>query len=65
VVIDAAGDIRLNHFGALDDLALGGLLGRLTQASSSGGAPRSTNLAGTEALEALELDCSEAGCQRT
>lgn len=65
VVIDAAGAVQLNHFGAIDDLVLGALLGRLTSAARAvAGAGTVLHPAPSTAVDlALELDCSEAACQ--
>ncbi len=78
VVIDADGEVQLDHFGAIDDLALGGLLGRLTRDARAGVAPLASERRPAEAIdtvddeavdeavdEVLELDCSEAGCPRS
>lgn len=67
VVIDAAGRIRLDHFGAVDDLALGALLGQLTrEAKLTAAAARPGTAAARPAIDPLlELDCSEAGCRMT
>jgi hypothetical protein len=68
VVIDAAGVVQLHHFGVIDDLVLGALLGRLTSAARAGaGTGRLRHSAASTATlnavdQALELDCSEAGC---
>jgi hypothetical protein len=45
LVIDRAGRLRLSHFGALDDLALGGVLGRLLGEGEHADAGRTTGSA--------------------
>jgi hypothetical protein len=42
LVIDRAGRLRLSHFGALDDLALGGVLGRMLGEGEQADAARTT-----------------------
>jgi hypothetical protein len=68
VVIDAAGVVQLNHFGAIDDLLLGALLGRLTSVAravdgpGSALSPAASTAVSRAVDDVLELDCSEAGC---
>jgi peroxiredoxin len=61
VVIDRQGVVRLNHFGALDDLRVGALLGHLVAESF---AEENTDLQLDHALTAAaESMCSQDGCK--
>lgn len=60
VLIDRAGHVRLNHFGALDDLTLGTLLGHLL-AEPAPGQPLATGPQAAGRAEPLAA-CTGAGC---
>ncbi len=63
IVIDRQGVVRLNHFGHIEDLALGALLGTLVseaapeQVTTTGNADRTQTPDDT-----LQADCDDQGC---
>lgn len=57
LLLDREGRLCFQHFGKIDDLALGGMLGRLV-ASGKSGAPQT----GATAAEATARACSPEGC---
>lgn len=64
LVLDHAGRVRLHHFGQIDDLVLGGLLGRLIASQGASGQRDATHrespaLGGDQATEG----CGPAGCE--
>lgn len=60
VLLDRQGRIRLNHFGTIDDMALGGLIGQLV-AEPAGGAASATGTS-TQAQLGSADECDGAGC---
>ena len=57
VVLDARGRVQLHHFGQIDDLALGALLGRLLAGHPSPDATRQTP-------QRKVMQCGSDGCER-
>ncbi len=55
VVIDTQGRVRLTHFGVIDDLHLGTVIGQLLPPLAAGGAPEAVDPGGS---------CDAAGCVR-
>lgn len=55
LLIDKAGELRLNHFGSIDDMALGGLIGQLVSEAPLQAQP----VAGPSATAA---GCGAGGC---
>lgn len=58
VLIDRRGRVRLNHFGRIEDMALGALIGQLTaETSQNTVAPQVAT-----AMEVPDAGCSDDGC---
>lgn len=61
IVYDKAGAVRLHHFGRVDDLALGVLIGQLLSES----APENAVIGGAEPKDAVSTDgCDDQSCPR-
>jgi hypothetical protein len=58
VLIDRQGRVRLNHFGRLEDMVLGALIGQLTAEAGNGDAA----VQGGEPAQASDAGCSDKGC---
>lgn len=63
LVLDRQGRLQLHHFGQIDDLALGALLGRLIAGPAlPGGAPSPSEIQ-ADAPQGLAPDCAPDGCR--
>lgn len=61
IVLDRRGRIRLNHFGHLDDMALGALMGQLL-AEPAGAMPTAEENPGPAVPSAQTGGCDDSGC---
>ena len=62
VLIDRVGRVRLNHFGRIDDMALGALIGQVAAEAPPAGAAPALSVAVSDTGRVAPPGCDDTGC---